>query len=251
MSKKEKLFIVLGAFFIANALLAEFIGVKIFSLERTLGFQPFQYHLFNIELSLTYTAGVIIWPVVFIMTDVINEYYGEKGVQFLSYLAAGIISYAFIVVYLAIHTVPAEWWVTINIDKGIPDMNAAYQGIFGQGMNIIYASLVAFIMGQLIDVLVFQKIKNATKGKYLWLRATGSTIVSQAIDSFVVIFLAFYIAAGWDFDRVMAVAINNYIYKFILALCTTPILYVVHILLDNFLGKTLSHEMRNQIEQED
>ncbi len=251
MSKKEKLFIVLGAFFIANALLAEFIGVKIFSLERTLGFQPLQYHLFNIELSLTYTAGVIIWPVVFIMTDVINEYYGEKGVQFLSYLAAGIISYAFIVVYLAIHTVPAEWWVTINVDKGIPDMNAAYQGIFGQGMNIIYASLVAFIMGQLIDVLVFQKIKNATKGKYLWLRATGSTIVSQAIDSFVVIFLAFYIAAGWDFDRVMAVAINNYIYKFILALCTTPILYVVHILLDNFLGKTLSHEMRNQIEQED
>lgn len=243
MTKKEKLFIILGGFFIANALLAEFIGVKIFSLEKSLGLDLVDYKLFNIDLNLSYTAGVIIWPIVFIMTDIINEYYGKKGVRFLSILAAMIIGYSFFVIYFAIHASPADWWVSINKDKGVPDMNIAYSSIFGQGMNIIYASLVAFVLGQLLDVMVFQKIKSITGDKYLWLRATGSTIVSQAIDSFVVIYLAFYVSANWPLNQVMAVAINNYIYKFIVAIAITPLLYIIHAAIDRYLGKELAEEM--------
>lgn len=251
MSKKEKLFLVLGGFFIANALLAEFIGVKIFSLEKTLGIPPISYQLFSIDLSLSYTAGVIIWPIVFIMTDIINEYYGKRGVRFLSFLAAGIIAYAFVICYCAIHVSPADWWNGVNVDKGVPNMNQAYAAIFGQGMNIIYASLVAFVLGQLIDLFVFQKIKKITGDRYLWLRATGSTIVSQAIDSFVVIYLAFYVSANWPWNQVMAVAINNYIYKFLVALATTPLLYIIHRIIDNYLGKQLAEEMTHQALHED
>jgi queuosine precursor transporter len=238
MTKKQKLFVVLSSLFIANALVAEFIGVKIFSLEKTLGIDVLNFSMFGNEMSLSYTAGVIIWPMVFIITDIVNEYYGEEGVKFISYLGAGIIAYAFVMIYLAIHTAPADWWVSVNVEKGVPNMNNAYAAIFGQGLNIIYGSLVAFVLGQLIDVMVFQKLKKMTKGKYLWLRATGSTVVSQAIDSFVVIFLAFYIGAGWKWNLVMAVALNNYIYKFLIALCITPILYVVHHFIDKYLSES-------------
>lgn len=251
MTKKEKLFIILGGFFIANALLAEFIGVKIFSLEKSLGLNLIDYTLFNIDLNLSYTAGVIIWPIVFIMTDIINEYYGKKGVRFLSLLAASIIGYSFFVIYFAIEAAPADWWVSINKDKGVPDMNIAYSSIFGQGMNIIYASLVAFVLGQLLDVLVFQKIKSITGDRFLWLRATGSTVISQAIDSFVVIFLAFYVSANWPLNQVMAVAINNYIYKFIVAIAITPLLYFVHAAIDRYLGKEEAEKMIREATMKD
>ena len=205
--------------------------------------EPLHYKLNNIELSLTYTTGVIIWPIVFIMTDIINEYYGKKGVRFLSFLAAGIISYAFMVSYIAIHAAPADWWVTINESKGIPNMDISYGAVFGQGMNIIYASLIAFVIGQMIDIMVFQKIKKITGNKYLWLRATGSTIISQAIDSFVVIYLAFYVSANWPLNQVMAVALNNYIYKFIIAIAITPLLYLIHRIIDRYLGEEIAAEM--------
>ena len=99
--KSTRLFYILGAFFLANAILAEFIGVKVFSLEGTLGLNPVNLNLLGIEnLSFNLSAGVLLWPAVFIMTDIINEYFGRKGVRFLSFTAAGLILYAFLMVYL-------------------------------------------------------------------------------------------------------------------------------------------------------
>src|SRR5215204_6923560 len=94
--KSTRLFLILGGFFIANAMIAEFIGVKIFSLEDTLGVHRANINLFGSPFSFHLTAGVLLWPVVFVMTDIINEYYGKRGVRFLSYLAVGLISYAFL-----------------------------------------------------------------------------------------------------------------------------------------------------------
>ncbi len=96
--KPTRLFLILSAIFITNALIAEVIGVKIFSLERTFGITPWTFSLFGEQVSpFTLTAGVLLWPVVFIMTDIINEYYGVKGVRFLSYLTAILIAFAFII----------------------------------------------------------------------------------------------------------------------------------------------------------
>ena len=171
--RSTRLFIVLGGFFICNALIAEFIGVKIFALEATLGLPPFHWHLLQQTGSLNFTAGVLLWPVVFVMTDVINEYYGQRGVRFLSYLTVGLILYAFVFAYLAIELVPAAWWVTIQTDNGVPDMQAAFRAIFGQGMWIIAGSLIAFLVGQLIDVIIFQRIRQSSGIGVLWLRARG------------------------------------------------------------------------------
>ena len=108
--KGQKLFVVLAAFFVVNAVLAEFIGVKIFALEDTLGLRPFEWNLFGQTGSLNFTAGPLLWPIVFIMTDTVNEYYGRRGVRFISWLAVGLIIYGFAFAFAAIHLAPARWW---------------------------------------------------------------------------------------------------------------------------------------------
>jgi len=244
MRKEVKILIVLATFFVANALLAEFIGVKIFSLEQTLGFTPIHYQLFGIDLSLTYTAGVIIWPFVFILTDVINDYYGHRGVRFLTILASVVISYAFFITYFAIHAHPADFWISTNMDKGVADNNLAFKVVLGQGMNIIVGSLVAFIIGQFLDIYIFQWIKKRTKDGKLWLRATASTLVSQFIDSFVVLYIAFYIGQNWSFNQVISICFNNYFYKGFMAIALIPLLHLVHHIIERYLGKEKALEMR-------
>ena len=157
--KSVRLFLVLGGFFVANALIAEFMGVKIFSLEDTLGVDRAELNLFGSPFSFHLTAGVLLWPVVFIMTDIINEYYGPKGVRFLSYLTVALIIYAFIMFFIAIRLAPAGFWAK-DYYKGVPDSNLAFAGIFGQSQAIIVASLIAFLIGQILDVFIFHKIKK-------------------------------------------------------------------------------------------
>ncbi|WP_129715622.1 queuosine precursor transporter [Pedobacter sp. SYP-B3415] len=245
-TKESRLLLILGGILVANAILSEFIGVKLFSVEETLGFEKFDLNLFGVKnLSFVMSAGVLTWPVIFIMTDIINEYFGVKQVRYLSVLTSILIAYAFFVVGGAMKLAPADFWVNQQIDGKAVDMNRAFAGIFGQGMWIIVGSIVAFLVGQFADVLIFHRIKRLTGERALWLRATGSTLVSQLIDSFVVIFIAFYLNPQYDYTWKMVAAIGlvNYTYKFVIAILMTPILYVVHGIIDRFLGKDLAHKM--------
>lgn len=244
MRKEVKAFTILACIFVANVILAEFIGVKIFSLMASLGREEWMYSLFGQPMSLQYTAGVLIWPVVFVLTDIINDYYGKQGVKFLTYLAVGISIYAFLVINTAIWLEPAEWWRNVNQASGIPDFNTAYRLIFGQGNNIILGSLTAFVLGQLIDVSIFQRLKKSQKGGQLWVRATVSTLVSQLIDSFVVIYIAFYLGQDWPLSQVFSVSLNNYIYKGLVAILMIPVLHLIHLAIENYLGKPLAEKLR-------
>lgn len=252
-NKVNKLFFVLGGFFIANALIAEFIGVKIFSLEASLGIEPFNWTVLGVEgLGFNLTAGVILWPIVFVMTDIINEYFGVRGVKFLSNLTVIIILYAFLMVFLAINLAPNEWWQSISgisptsEASSINNMDLAFKKVFGQGLWIIVGSVVAFLVGQIVDVFVFHKIKKITGEGKVWLRATGSTLISQFIDSFVVLIIAFYIGSDWELVRVLAIGLVNYFYKFIMAVALTPVIYAGHHIIDGYLGKTTSDELKYQ-----
>lgn len=245
-TKESRLLLILGSFFVANAILSEFIGVKIFSVEETLGFKKFDINLFGVpNLSFNMSAGVLTWPIIFIMTDIINEYFGVKQVRFLSILTSVLIGFAFFVVWLAIKLQPSDFWLTQTVNGQKVDMKLAFQSIFGQGMWIIVGSITAFLIGQMVDVLIFHRIKKFTGDKSLWLRATGSTIISQLIDSFVVIFIAFYLNPqyNWSWQMVAAIGLVGYTYKFVIALAMTPILYLVHGIIDRYLRKDLAHRM--------
>ena len=234
--KRNRLFVILSGVFITNALLAEIIGVKIFSAESTVGLQPAQINILGFVMDFNLTAGALIWPVVFITTDLINEYFGKPGVKRISYLTALLILYAFLVIFMAIRLPPAGWWAQITDPDGkVFDMNLAFNRVLGQGLRIILGSLTAFLVAQLVDVFIFQRLRRMTGNRWLWLRATGSTLVSQLVDSFVVLFIAFY--GIFSNDQIIAIGITNYIYKFSVAIMLTPVIYLGHYLIDNYLGK--------------
>ena len=236
--KKNNLFIVLSGIFLTNALIAEMIGVKIFSGEGALGLSPANINILGFTMDFNLTAGAVIWPVVFITSDLINEYFGQPGVKRISYLTAALIAYSFIVIFLSINLPPADWWLDANNQDTAGNyfnIDFAFNKIFGQGQRIIIGSLTAFLIGQLVDVYIFQKLRKITGAKKLWLRATGSTLVSQLVDSFVVLFIAF--AGILSTSQLIAIGITNYIYKFLVAILLTPAIYAGHYLIDNYLGK--------------
>lgn len=235
--KKQQLYLVLSGIFLINALLAEVIGVKIFSVDKLLG------------LPGNLTAGVLIWPAVFITTDIINEYFGRAGVLRVSLLAVALLIYAFGVIYATTKLPPAAFWLDANgtDPAGRPfDVNFAYQSVFRQGLGIIIGSLVAFSIGQFLDATIFQALRRLTRSRLIWLRATGSTLVSQLVDSFVVLFVAFYVFGNWTMEQVLSVANANYWYKFASALLLTPLLYLAHYLIDRYLGQEETVALQQQ-----
>jgi uncharacterized integral membrane protein (TIGR00697 family) len=164
-------------------------------------------------------------------------------------MAVVLILYAFLMFFVGIKLEPNQWWQFesgLREDPGqsLPDMDLAFGRVFGQGLWIIIGSLVAFLVGQIVDVMVFHRIKKSTGEKKIWLRATGSTLVSQFIDSYIVLVVAFYVGADWDLVRVLAIGTVNYLYKFGLAILLTPLIYLGHYIIDRYLGDNLAEQMK-------
>ncbi|WP_136667819.1 queuosine precursor transporter [Flavobacterium sp. H122] len=212
-SKKDYVFVILAGIFITNAVVAELIGGKLIQIG------PF-----------VMSIGILPWPIVFLTTDLINEYFGQKGVRKLSFITAGLIAYAFLVLFLAI-VVPAA--------KGISPVNdEQFTAVFGQSMWIIAGSITAFLISQLIDVMVFHYVKEKTGNKKIWLRATGSTVISQLIDSFIVLGIAFWLPGKINFETFLSSALTGYTFKLCVAVLLTPLIYLGHYLIRNFLKET-------------
>jgi uncharacterized integral membrane protein (TIGR00697 family) len=241
--KPTKLFLGISAFFVANALIAEAIGTKLFSLEKLFGLQPANFTLFGESgLSFTLTCGVLLWPLEFVITDIVNEYYGPKAVRRISFTAVILISYAFLMYFMAIRIPPADVWLGSSSKQGVENIQTSFSAIFGQNMRIIIGSIVAFLVSQIVDVTIFHKIKRATGDKHLWLRATGSTLVSQLVDSYVVLFIAFGGIFSWQL--ILAVGIMNYTYKFTMALVLTPVIYLVEKRIEKYVGHDVAKKMK-------
>lgn len=210
-TKKEVVFIILSGIFITNAVTAELIGGKLIQIG------PF-----------VMSIGILPWPIVFLTTDLINDYFGEKGVKKLSLITAGLIAYSFIILLLAM-SIPAA--------KGISPVNdAQFTAVFGQSMWIIVGSIIAFLISQLIDVTVFWFFKNRTGNKKIWLRATGSTIISQLFDSFIVLGIAFWLPGKINFETFLTSALTGYTFKLGTAILLTPLIYLGHYTIKKYLA---------------
>jgi uncharacterized integral membrane protein (TIGR00697 family) len=241
--RPTKLFVIFSSFFVANALIAEAIGTKLFSLEGLLGLQPANFTLFGQSgLAFTLTCGVVLWPLEFVITDIINEYYGPRAVRRISITAVSLIAYAFLMYFIAIDLPPAKVWLDSSHQQGVENIQSSFNAVFGQNMRIILGSVVAFLVSQVVDVTVFHKIKKATGDKHLWLRATGSTLVSQFIDSYIVLFIAFSGIFSWQL--ILAVGIMNYLYKFFMAIILTPVIYFIEKRIERYVGHETAIKMK-------
>lgn len=245
-TRKQKLYLILCGIFLTNAITAEIIGAKIFDLGETLGLKNQGFSFLGMEMGFVLSAGTLNWPIVFVVSDVINEYFGKKGVKFISYFTAVLITFSFLVIFLAVYVKPAAFWLDVNsIDsQGNPiNINEGFKMIFRQGMGIIIGSIVAFLIGQILDAFVFHKLRKLTENRLIWLRATGSTLISQLLDSFVVLFIAFYVFGNWSMAQIGQVGTNNYLYKFVVAIALTPLVYLAHYLIDRWIGEEESKEL--------
>jgi len=184
----------------------------------------------------------LLWPLEFVITDIINEFYGPKAVRRISFTAVILISYAFLMYFLAIYIPPADVWIASSNKQGVDNIQTAFAAIFGQNMRIIIGSLVAFLVSQIVDVTVFHKIKKVTGNKYLWLRATGSTLVSQLVDSYIVLFIAF--SGYFTWQQILAIGMMNYFYKFTVAIILTPLIYFIEGRIEKYVGHDTAHKMK-------
>lgn len=221
MHRKERLYIILAGFFITNAVLAEMVGGKIFTFQVPA-------LLWFTETTANLSVGVLVWPVVFIMTDLINEYYGIAGVRRVTLLTIVLIAYVFVALFFMGQTRAASF-SAIN--------DESFNIVFGTSQSIIIGSLIAFAIGQFLDFFVFHQLKMRTGNAHLWLRATGSTVFSQLIDTFVVLYVAFVIPGKWSYAEFMKVASSNYLYKLLIAVAVTPVIYIVHSIIEKYLAK--------------
>ncbi len=217
-SKREFVYIILAGIFITNAIVAELIGSKLIQIG------PF-----------VMSIGIIPWPIVFLTTDLINEFYGRVGVRKLSLITASLIAYAFVILFAAIK-IPAAIGISTVTDE-------QFYAVFGQSLWIIVGSLVAFLLSQFIDVSIFWLLRDKTGGKMIWLRSTGSTIVSQLIDTFVVLGIAFWLPGKMTTANFLNAALTGYTFKLIIAVVLTPLIYVGHKLIDKYLGDEASHKI--------
>lgn len=238
--KRHTLFFILSGIFIGNVLLAELLGTKIFSFSALLeNFSPVAQTGKPFPLQINMSVGVLIWPFAFILSDITNEYFGKIGVRKMSFLAAAIIVFASLVIILATSLPPAPFWKELNgtdPSGNSLDINYAYSLIFRQGISIVAGSVTAFLISQLVDVYVFVYLRGLTGHKALWLRATGSTIVSQLVDSYIILFIAFYLLGNWNLKQVFEIGTMQYLYKISFAILLTPLLYLAHYLIEKYLS---------------
>jgi uncharacterized integral membrane protein (TIGR00697 family) len=209
-SKKDTVYVILAGIFITNAVVAELIGGKLIYVGPYL-----------------MSIGILPWPIVFVTTDLINEYFGEKGVKKLSLITASLIAYCFVLLYFALK-IPAVKGANLVTD-------AQFNGVFGQSMWIIVGSITAFMVSQLIDVTIFHFFKNKTGNKMIWLRSTGSTVISQLFDSFIVLGIAFWMTGKMTTEIYIASAFTGYFVKLIIAVLLTPLIYLGHSLIEKYI----------------
>ncbi|MCU1280430.1 MAG: hypothetical protein JWM53_3976 [bacterium] len=208
LSARQRLYVYLCAVFLTALLIGDTIGSKLFTVAIPFGFTT---------LHATLSVGAIWFPITFLLTDVINEFYGSAGARFVTFVGFFMAIFAFFAIWIA-RLIPAAGFS--------PVPQAAFENVLGNANRIFLASLVAYLIGQLVDIAVFQSAKRLTQSRHIWLRSTGSTLISQLIDTLVVTYIAFYgkISAA----QLRQAATTSYVVKVLLAVGLTPVIYALH-----------------------
>jgi uncharacterized integral membrane protein (TIGR00697 family) len=208
LDAKQRLYVVLLAVFLTSLLVADIVAGKYFVVG-------------DLQLS----TGTVIFPIAFLLTDVVNEYYGRRGARFMTFVGMAMLVFGFGIIYAA--RVLPVW------DRS-PIPQPAFDAVFGISARLFVASLVAYLISQFVDIYTFHITKRVTRSRFLWVRALGSTALSQIVDTGAVTFgsLLGLIPVG----DIVAIAVGAYVYKMVVATLLTPLLYVSHDIISKRMG---------------
>lgn len=222
LNRPQRVYVVCAGIFLGALVTAEAIAGKFF-IAFTL---PAPITILGQAFpDVVMTAGVLAFPVTFIVTDVMNEYFGRSGVRFVTFLGVALVLFLFAILQVAIPLRTASF---------SPVSDEAFRSVFGATGRVIFGSIAAFLVGQLLDIALFHRLRRLTGGRHLWLRATGSTFGSQLLDTFIVLTVAF--AGQLGLGRILAITLFNYSYKLLIAIGITPLIYLAHRMIDRYLG---------------
>ena len=199
LDRRQLLYLWLAGIFVAALIVADLIGGRFFRVG-------------SVDLS----VGLLAFPLTFVLTDVVNEFYGTSGARRLTYLGLGASVFVFIIISVALAVPPSP--------IGVP--NETFRSVIGVSRRLFVASLAAYLIGQLADITVFGAFRRLTRHRLLWLRATGSTVISQIIDTTVV---TFGLMVGQQpTGTIVRVVIHSYLIKLVFAVGLTPLIYAIH-----------------------
>jgi len=220
MDVRLTLFLYLVGIFLTCLLVGDLIGGKLTS-----------FTVPGLGQHLVFSVGQLSFPLTFVLTDIINEFYGRKVARKVTYLAFWMVGIAVVVIYAA---GKMPWWSVATQPDWTGVDPASFDRVFSNALRIQISSMFAFLLSNVVDISVFFVLKKATGNRALWLRATGSTMVSQAIDTAVITALAF--GDKMTFPDYARTVLSSYEVKVLAAVAVTPIIYGVHELLERRFG---------------
>jgi uncharacterized integral membrane protein (TIGR00697 family) len=203
VDRKHRFFVWLCAIFVAALITSDLIGGKFF-------------RVWGLDLS----VGMIPFPLTFLLTDIVNEFYGTEGARRITYVGLGVAIFVFVIINVAI---------VLPTSPESPMRGDQFKTVFGWSSRLYIASLTAYLVGQLLDISIFLMFRKLTGHRFLWLRSTGSTVVSQLVDTLVVNFVLLTGSKSMSF--ILTTARNSYVVKLVVAVCLTPLIYAGHALL--------------------
>jgi uncharacterized integral membrane protein (TIGR00697 family) len=219
----QRLFVWLTALFCVSLVVADTTGGKFFT---------FDVFAIGSYRFVTHSAGMLSFPVTFLLTDLVNEYYGKRAARLVTLVGLGAALLAFLLIFTARQ---------LPVAAMSPVPQEAFDTVFAMSNRLYVASLTAYLIGQFADIQLFGLLKRMTRGRFVWLRATGSTVVSQMLDSLLVTYILFTGVVQQDgstmpVGAILVMAATGYVLKFLIALALTPLVYLGRWLIHTRLG---------------
>ncbi len=240
-ARRERVFLVLAGLFLGSMTMLNILGIS--------RFIDLSFEVFGLQIPMALAVGVLPYPITFLCTDFVSELYGQKRANFLVWV--GLMLNAWVVAFLWVGGVLPPTPV-IDPATGLPPTEAydfAFYRIRFLTMGAVVASMIAYLTAQLCDVALFHFWKRLTKGRHLWLRNNGSTLVSQFVDSCAVIAITHFYAKGLPIDpdgeiwpQLGVFIASAYIFKMTVALADTIPFYIGVHYLSRYLQTDPSHE---------
>ncbi len=218
LDRRLQLFVVLVGVFVTSLVVGDIISVKLF--EAKVG-----------PVVAVMSIGILPFPVTFLLTDILNEFYGKKAARFVTWVGFFMAVFAVVVIAMAVQV---PWAPLTRAPDFTGTVEGSFNNVFAGSQRFLVASMMAYLVGQFCDIAIFNGLKRLTRNRFLWVRATGSTLVSQLLDTVVVQYVAW--TGVLPNATILGIIYTSYVVKLLVAVGLTPFIYLGHAFVERKLG---------------